>query len=144
MRDRPARAGVARERAEKLIEAWLVADYEPDEVNGSYMSERSLERLIERVAAVYDGQQWPAPAAGKHPSQMSPRQRLLAQGVVTLGTPREASRDVAGEDLTSPDCPAYSLCLDHAVQQGWQRWTCRGCAGPGTADIKRTPGGKHG
>jgi hypothetical protein len=24
-------------------------------------------------------------------------------------------------------CHEYSRCLDHAVAQGWDSWTCRGC-----------------
>ncbi|NJK31518.1 MAG: hypothetical protein HC927_03325 [Deltaproteobacteria bacterium] len=56
---------------------------------------------------------------------------------MSIGTPQKASAEVDGEeDLRSPECPAYSLCLSHVLAKGWNNWTCRGCDGPGSAQGK--------
>jgi hypothetical protein len=126
--------GDAHRRAEAFVTAWLVADYEPDDVDGRYMSERSVERLIDRVEDLLAGQVMRPPV----PSNGSRARRDLNAGLIKIGTPREASADVAGEpDVRAPECPAYTLCLEHVLKQGWRGWTCRGCMGPGTDESKR-------
>jgi hypothetical protein len=116
MTRRPSLRSDPRVRAERFVRGWIVADYEPDDVDPRYMSERSVERLIERVADLLGGQSMRPPG----------HQRL------EMGSPREAAKQHRGdEDLRSPECLAYSLCLDHSIEQGWATFSCRGCAGPG-------------
>lgn len=103
--------------------AWLRADYEPDDVGAGWMSERSVEKLITRVADLMAGQLLRAPV---------PDRKAPPRDVITIGTPRELSADHADDpDARAPSCPAYTLCLAHVVTKGWKVWTCRGCLGPG-------------
>jgi hypothetical protein len=128
---RSIHVGDARRRAEAFVSAWLQADYEPDDVNGAFMSERSVEKLIDRAAEVFDGQLMRAP-------QPARARREIDAGVIKIGSPREASADVAGErDRRSPECVAYTKCLEHVLRQGWRDWTCRGCPGPGVEEAKQ-------
>jgi len=120
----------ARERAEQFVLAWFQSDYEPDDVDPRWMSERSIDKLVERVTQLFSGQTLRAPI----PSGKSTASARLAAGVITIGTPQEVSRDCLGEPgLRAPECIAYSLCLDHCLMKGWAEFTCRGCKGPGVA-----------
>ncbi|MFW6058377.1 MAG: hypothetical protein ACOC9W_05935 [Persicimonas sp.] len=113
----------ARQRAQALVTAWIEADYEPDPVDGEYMSADSLEALIERVADVYQGQLLITPDG---------------KDVVKMGTP---ARVVKGHDedrsLRNPECPAYTQCLNHAVRKGWPAFSCHACSGPGSDRAPR-------
>ena len=124
----------AHERAERFVLAWLQADYEPDDVDGRWMSERSVEKLVDRVAEVYRDQLLERP----YVSADSKAGRRLAQGHIVRGTPREAAPEDGDEaNHRCPDCLAYTLCLAYVVEQRWRSWTCRGCAGPGVLSVKQ-------
>jgi hypothetical protein len=131
---RAIHVGDAQAHAEALVTAWVDNDYEPDDVNPRFMSERSVDKLIARVAEVFAGQLMRPPV----PTSGTRARRDYDAGIIKIGTPREASPVVAGEqDVRVPECPAYTLCLEHVLKQGWRGWTCRGCAGPGSEAAKR-------
>jgi hypothetical protein len=129
----------SRDRAREFVHAWLVADCRLT-TEGWRLRERSLDALAERMAEVLSGHSM-RPAV---PSQNSEARQRLRDGLVTIGTPRKASRQALNEpDLRAPECPAYTKCLDHVVDQGWENWTCRGCDGPGVRDARSESHRKH-
>lgn len=123
--------GGATSRAERLVYAWLEADFEPDDTGTAWMSAGSLDKLIARVAEVYDG-------------QLARRPGGAEDQLIGIGTPRPVAEAHQNEEsLRSPDCRGYSLCLDHAVREDWKSWTCRGCDGPSVRTL-RTESGRRG
>lgn len=132
-KDREVPIDTPRSRAEDFVLAWRVGDYERDDVDPSFMSERSVEGLIARVADLLGGQTLPPPM----PASDTPAGRQLARGVVKPGTPRQASPDVASEpNVRAAGCAAYTVCAALAAKKGWAAWTCRGCGGPGVTKVR--------
>ncbi len=119
-------------RARAFVRAWLQASV-PDRVQRA-LPAAAKDALADRVAELLDGQglRYRVPSAGT-----KVRQQLDA-GLIRIGTPRQLSPALAADpDMRCPECPAYTLCLEHVLRQGWQGWTCRGCAGPGVEESKQ-------
>lgn len=122
-----------RSRADAVVDAWARADYERDDVDPSFMSERSLEALALRIEAVYQGQGFPPPV----PLKGTKAAKWLDKGIVTAGTPREMSPDTDDPSQRAPTCVAFTRCAAIAAEKGWAAWSCRACDGPGSLSASQ-------
>lgn len=122
-----AEVGSPKYLAEQFVSAWELGDL------GRKLDAQPREALVSRIADLLDDQGLRAPTVA-YEGLASTR---LREGIVLLGTPREASREAWNDpDLRSPTCPAYTKCLAYVVRKGWDQWTCRGCDGPGVQEAR--------
>lgn len=125
--------GDAASRARAFVRAWLQASV-PEHVRRAIPA-AAKDALAARVAELLEGQG----LRHRVPSTGTKIRSELDAGLIKIGTPRQLSPTLATEpDMRCPECPAYSLCLDHVLRQGWQAWTCRGCEGPGVDEDFRS------
>lgn len=125
--------GDTASRARAFVRSWLQASV-PAAVR-RMIPPAAKDALAARVAELLDGQglRYRVPSAGT-----KVRQQLDA-GLIRIGSPKQLSPTLAAEpDMRCPECPAYSICLEHVLRQGWQAWTCRGCEGPGVDEEFRS------
>lgn len=121
-----------RTLADAFVRDWIVDDYEPDDVDMSFMSERSIERLVDRVAELIES------------SQRAATRSAAATQPAAAGNPLEVSKEVDLSDVSDYrllNCPAYQSCLDFSVSKKWRGFACGACDGPGKTKTAR--GGKH-